>query len=112
MAPSVKKEEMEESSASASSSDSNFKSLVSKFAHGSLRRSPRNIKTEQPLTRVAKVVKRVASPKKAKSASREERAASAEEYRELGVPDNLGPDMILLFCGANPGIKSGKAGHA
>ncbi|RPA84549.1 DNA glycosylase, partial [Ascobolus immersus RN42] len=53
------------------------------------------------------------TPKKKQRRSKTEGHAEAESYRHVpDLPDNLAPGLILVFIGANPGIKSGLAGHA
>lgn len=32
------------------------------------------------------------------------------ERAELGIPDLVGPDLRVLFCGINPGLRSGELG--
>lgn len=64
-----------------------------------------------PSKTITKVTKRSKLTKS--KANRRERENSAEAYRDLqGIPDNLGPNLILVFCGANPGLLSGTIGHA
>ncbi|KAF7305046.1 UDG domain-containing protein [Mycena kentingensis (nom. inval.)] len=97
-----------------SDSLSQFKTSISRFSYAagvqptsgggeSIRSSPRSSPTKRPAAEPS------SEPKQRKKKKRS--YAPPEAYPGLSqVPDYLGPDLDVIFCGINPGMKSAEYG--